>query len=181
MSANFVSESNAIKHESIESKLICNNFFPAKSPQIRKIHSGAFLPNTTIIALGANLKSPISTFITLFHKLKRNAKIDIISTSPIYKNPPFGYANQPFFYNATMILATSMCLLEFYAFIFYMERIFGRKRIRTFKNAPRTLDIDIIFFNDIFMRSTKLNIPHPQWQGRASVLIPLIYQVHYKG
>ena len=139
------------------------------------------LPNTTIIALGGNLKSPIHTFKMLFLKFRRNAKIRILSTSPIYKNPPFGFCNQPFFYNATMLLATSMCLMEFYAFIFYMERVFGRGRIRAFKNAPRTLDIDIIFFNDIVMRSAKLNIPHTQWQGRSSVLIPLIYQVNYKG
>ena len=201
MSANFVSESNAIKRksmcESSETKLICNNFYPTRlprlafsksrndgadsAPQIRKIYSGTFLPNTTIIALGANLKNPIRTFRAFFHKLAQNARIRILQTSPIYKNPPFGYANQPFFYNATMLLATSMCLIEFYAFIFYMERNYGRGRIRAFKNAPRTLDIDIIFFNDIFMRSTKLNIPHPQWQNRASVLLPLLYQANYKG
>ena len=201
MSANFVSESKNArftreskrcksnekligetkKRESTESKLICDNFYPTKSPQIRKICANKSLPNTTIIALGANLKNPLRTFRAFFHKLTQNAKIHILQTSPIYKNPPFGYANQPFFYNATMLLATSMCLMEFYAFIFYMERIFGRGRIRTFKNAPRTLDIDIIFFNDIFMRSTKLNIPHPQWQNRASVLLPLFYQANYKG
>ncbi len=152
-----------------------------KDLHFKDFHPKRTLPNTTIIALGGNLKSPIRTFKSLFLKLKQNAKIHILQTSPIYKNPPFGYANQPFFYNATMLLATSMCLVEFYAFIFYMERIFGRGRIRAFKNAPRTLDIDIIFFNDIFMRSTKLNIPHTQWFGRNSVLIPLIYQVNYKG
>ena len=201
MSANFANESKSIGRESMcessETKLICNNFYPARlprlafgksrndgtdsAPQIRKIYSGTFLPNTTIIALGANLKNPLRTFRAFFHKLAQNARIRILQTSPIYKNPPFGYANQPFFYNATMLLATSMCLIEFYAFIFYMERIFGRGRIRAFKNAPRTLDIDIIFFNDIFMRSTKLNIPHPQWQNRASVLLPLLYQANYKG
>lgn len=181
-----------------ESQLICDTFYPTKfsestrfthdsrkdsrdSHKSRESHHKRTLPNTTIIALGGNLKSPIRTFKSLFLKLKQNAKIRILQTSPIYKNPPFGYANQPFFYNATMLLATSMCLVEFYAFIFYMERIFGRGRIRAFKNAPRTLDIDIIFFNDIFMRSTKLNIPHTQWFGRSSVLIPLIYQVNYKG
>lgn len=187
-----------------ESQLICDTFYPtrfsesarfahdlrkdshSKDSRQRDSHKSRdshtkILPNTTIIALGGNLKSPICTFKSLFLKLRQNAKIRILQTSPIYKNPPFGYANQPFFYNATMLLATSMCLVEFYAFIFYMERIFGRGRIRAFKNAPRTLDIDIIFFNDIFMRSTKLNIPHTQWFGRSSVLIPLIYQVNYKG
>ncbi len=194
-------------HSANKSQLICNNFYPTKFSESARLtrdsHKGDFhpkdscdsrklgklsdshqnntLPNTTIIALGGNLKSPIRTFKSLFLKLRQNGRIRILSTSPIYKNPPFGFHNQPFFYNATMLLATSMCLVEFYAFIFYMERIFGRGRIRAFKNAPRTLDIDIIFFNDIFMRSGKLNIPHTQWFGRNSVLIPLIYQVNYKG
>ena len=206
MSANCVSKSkNAVfTRKTTKSKLICNNFYPfngfagvgqcfARTPRfdcvksrndgadLQNLNKSKFLPNTTIIALGANLKNPIRTFIALFHKLKRNARIHILQTSPIYKNPPFGYTNQPFFYNATMILATSMRLMEFYAFIFYMERIFGRGRIRAFKNAPRTLDIDIIFFNDIFLRSAKLNIPHPQWQNRASVLIPLYYGANFKG
>lgn len=74
-----------------------------------------------------------------------------------------------------------MCLMEFYGFVFYMERIFGRLRKREFKNAPRTLDIDILFFNDTFIRSKKLNIPHLHWSKRDSVLIPLLYQVNYKG
>lgn len=196
MNANLINQNREYMHESSESKLICNNFYPFiahkkkshidsslrfASIKMTKKATDKFLPNTTIIALGANLKHPIHTFIALFLKLKQNARIDILSTSPIYKNPPFGFCNQPFFYNATMLLATTMCLLEFYAFIFYMERIFGRGRIRAFKNAPRVLDIDIIFFNDIVMRSNKLNIPHPQWQNRASVLIPLIYQVNYRG
>lgn len=158
-----------------DSALIYNPLFP-------KTHkSKANLANTSIIGIGANLKNPLHTFKTLILKLQKNAKIRIISTSPIFKNPPFGYANQPFFYNATILLATKMCLLEFYAFIFYMERVFGRGRKREFKNAPRSLDIDIIFFNDIFLRSDKLNIPHPKWQERESVLIPLFYQVNYKG
>lgn len=74
-----------------------------------------------------------------------------------------------------------MYLLELYRFVFYIERIFGRKRQREFKNAPRILDIDIVFFNDTFIRSKKLNIPHIHWQERESVLIPLLYQVYYKG
>ena len=74
-----------------------------------------------------------------------------------------------------------MCLIEFYRFVFYTERIFGRGRKREFKNAPRILDIDILFFNDIFIRSEKLNIPHLHWNKRDSVLIPLLYQVNYKG
>ena len=182
-----IADSTKKAESTLDSTIFTNQFFPAKHFAKNFAKSNNFtksqksLPNTILIALGGNLKNPIATFKSLFFKLKRNAKIRILQTSPIYKNPPFGFCNQPFFYNATMLLATKMCLLEFYAFIFYVERIFGRGRIRAFKNAPRVIDIDIIFFNDIFLRSTKLNIPHPQWQRRQSVLIPLLFQVNYKG
>ncbi|RAX53134.1 2-amino-4-hydroxy-6-hydroxymethyldihydropteridine diphosphokinase [Helicobacter sp. 16-1353] len=156
-------------------EIICHSFFPMK--QTNRL----YLQNTSILSLGGNLKNPIKTFINLFRSLQNNRNIVLVSTSPIYKNPPFGYTNQNDFYNATMILTTNMCLIEFYRFVFYLERIFGRKRKRKFKNAPRILDIDILFFNDIFFRSSKLNIPHPHWQERESVLIPLLYQVNYKG
>ncbi|RDU65174.1 2-amino-4-hydroxy-6-hydroxymethyldihydropteridine diphosphokinase [Helicobacter sp. MIT 14-3879] len=154
-------------------EIVCNKFFPMKKTLKHK--------NLVIISIGANLKNPINTFIRLFRKLYKNNNINIISTSPIYKNPPFGYKKQNDFYNATMLISTKLYLLEFYRLIFYLERIFGRNRIRAFKNAPRILDIDILFFNDSFIRSKKLNIPHLHWQERESILIPLIYQVNYKG
>ncbi len=158
-------------------EIICNSLFPYLSKNLYSTRFG----NTSILSIGGNLNNPINTFMNLFRKLHNNNKISILSTSPIYKNPPFGYENQAAFYNATMIISTNLCLIEFYQFIFYMERIFGRTRKRAFKNAPRTLDIDILFFNDMFIRSKKLNIPHLYWRERESVLIPLLYQVYYKG
>lgn len=167
-------------------ELICNPFFPMKESikntnKHSYIKAQKYFKNISIVSLGGNLNNPIKTFINLFKKLRNNNNIALMSTSPIYKNPPFGYIYQHHFYNATIMLATNMCLIEFYGFIFYLERIFGRQRKRAFKNAPRILDIDIIFFNDIVFRSKKLSIPHPHWQHRESVLIPLLYQVNYKG
>lgn len=156
-------------------EIICNSFFPRAYKNYRILH------NIAILSIGGNLKNPTETLIFLILKLRKNANLKLISTSPLYKNPPFGYEKQNDFYNATIILSTNLCLIDFYSFIFYLERIFGRKRKREFKNAPRILDIDIIFFNDIFIRSKKMNIPHLHWQIRESVLIPLIYQVNYKG
>lgn len=157
-------------------EIIINSFFPFNNK-----HTNIKLQNIGIISIGGNIKNPINTFLKLFKKLELNNNITLISTSPIYKNPPFGYTMQKDFYNSTIILSTNMYLIEFYRFIFYMERVFGRPRKREFKNAPRTLDIDILFFNDIFLRSKKLNIPHTHWDKRESVLIPLLYQVNYKG
>ena len=157
-------------------EIIINSFFPFANKNKHKN-----LQNISILSIGGNLKNPIKTFLHFVRKLQSNKNIHLISTSPIYKNPPFGYTKQNYFYNSTIILSTNMCLVEFYRFVFYMERIFGRKRMRVFKNAPRTLDIDILFFNDIFMRNENLNIPHLCWNKRESVLVPLLYQVYYKG
>lgn len=155
--------------------LICNHFFPHKNKKPK------MLENIALIGIGANLKNPIKTFISLFIKMQKNNNIALISSSPIYKNPPFGYANQNDFYNATLLFSTNLRLLELYALIFYLERIYGRARKRAFKNAPRMLDIDMLFYNDVFLRSKKLNLPHPHWDKRASVLVPLLFQVNYKG
>lgn len=156
-------------------EIICNSFFPLK--KITK----SFLPNTSILSIGGNVGDSMRVFKNLFQKLNSNSKIKIISTSPIYKNPPFGYLNQSDFYNATIILYTSLSLIEFFSLIFYLERVMGRSRKRDFKNAPRILDIDIIFFNDVYIRNKKMNIPHLFWMERESVLIPLMYQINYKG
>ena len=157
-------------------EIICNSLFPLKD-RITK----SLLPNTSILSIGGNVGDSVKVFGNLFKKLDSNKKIKIISTSPIYRNPPFGYLNQSDFYNATIILYTSFSLIEFFSLVFYIERIMGRSRKRDFKNAPRILDIDIIFFNDIYIRSNKINIPHLFWMERESVLIPLMYQINYKG
>lgn len=157
-------------------EIICNAYFP-------RVFLGAkrgALQNLTILSIGANLGNPIASFMRLLRSWRRNPTLKILSTSPIYKNPPFGFRNQRDFYNITLLLGTSMCLRDFYRFIFYTERVFGRERKRAFRNAPRTLDIDIIFFNDIFTRLPWLNIPHLLWSERESVLIPLFYQFHHK-
>lgn len=160
----------------MKEEIICNQYFPFKFRALSN-----HLQNISIISVGGNLGNPIRTFKFLFKKLSSNANIELISTSPIYKNPPFGYYDQDYFYNATIMLFTKLCLIEFYSLVFYLERSFGRGRIRKFKNAPRILDIDILFFNDIFIRSNKINIPHLHWYDRSSVIVPLTYQVYYKG
>ena len=156
-------------------EIICNPFFP------KHFHTNIaknMYKNTSILSIGGNLKNPIKTFISLLKKLCKNNNINIISTSPIYKNPPFGYTKQNDFYNATLILTTKLCLLEFYSLVFYLERIFGRERKRAFKNAPRALDIDILFFNDIFVRNKNRNITHLEWENSGSVLVPLNFKVN---
>ena len=87
------------------------------------------------------------------------------------KNPPFGFTEQEDFLNTTIVIKTSMNARIFLEYLMRLEKKFGRKR--SFSNAPRTLDLDIIFFDNLVMDTDKLTLPHPAWMERESVLIPL--------
>ena len=124
-----------------------------------------------ILGIGGNIGDTIRRFERLFYYLQKSNQIHIIQTSPILKNPPFGYTKQDDFYNAILVVETSLTPKELLRFILRVEKQFGRKR--SFKDAPRTLDIDMIFFDDITMNSRELILPHPHYSSRVSVLIPL--------
>jgi len=123
------------------------------------------------LGIGGNIGDTIRRFERLFYYLQKSNQIHIIQTSPILKNPPFGYTKQDDFYNAILVVETSLTPKELLRFILRVEKQFGRKR--SFKDAPRTLDIDMIFFDDITMNSRELILPHPHYSSRVSVLIPL--------
>ncbi|WP_456479776.1 2-amino-4-hydroxy-6-hydroxymethyldihydropteridine diphosphokinase, partial [Nautilia sp.] len=103
--------------------------------------------------------------------LSSHPKIDIVQTSIIYKNPPFGYLEQEDFYNSVLVVKTDFSPYELLNFLLYTEKKFGR--VRSFKNAPRTLDLDIILYNNVKISTEKLKIPHPFFKNRDSVLVPL--------
>jgi len=102
----------------------------------------------------------------------------VIETSPILKNPAFGYETQDDFYNALVVVETSLQPKILLKYILSIEDKFGRKRL--FKDAPRTLDIDMIFYENVKMKSKILTLPHYGWRERGSVLIPLSYMKRVK-
>lgn len=132
------------------------------------------------LGIGANLGTSqeiCKRFAHLLGSLTRNKHCTLLATSPILHNPPFGYTNQPYFYNAIITLATSLSVVELFARVFYLERRFGRGRKRAFKNAPRTLDIDIIFYDKVIIKRAYLTIPHHGFRTRDSVLLPLDFML----
>ncbi len=145
-------------------KIIKTTFFPAKIKKSTK-------RNIALIGIGCNVGNCIRRFKKLYLFLSNHPKIDIIQTSIIYKNPPFGYLDQPDFYNSVLIVKTDFSPYELLNFLMYVEKKFGR--IRSFKNAPRTLDLDIILYNNVKINTEKLKIPHPFFKKRDSVLVPL--------
>ncbi len=108
--------------------------------------------------------------------LRRTKEVTLLQSAPILRNPPFGYLEQPYFYNSLLLVSTSLTPRELLGFLLRAEKRFGR--VRALKDGPRTLDLDIIFYDDLQMQSAELTIPHSEWMHRNSVLIPL---KHMKG
>lgn len=123
------------------------------------------------IGIGGNIGDVKRRFHHLFVQLQRDVSVELLQTSLILKNPPFGYVTQDDFFNSIMILKTNMQAEVFLTYLLRLEKKFARKR--SFANAPRTLDLDIIFFDNKIINTKKLTIPHPAWSKRESVVIPL--------
>ncbi|MCK9473577.1 2-amino-4-hydroxy-6-hydroxymethyldihydropteridine diphosphokinase [Sulfurimonas sp.] len=124
------------------------------------------------VGLGGNIGDVKRRFIHLYNYLKKDKQVALLQTSLILKNPPFGFVKQDDFFNAVMMLKTSMQPKFFLDYLMRLEKKFARKR--SFANAPRTLDLDIIFFDNRVVKTQKLQIPHAKWFERESVLIPLM-------
>ena len=144
--------------------IIKTTFYPAKIKKSSK-------KNKALVGIGCNIGNCIRRFKKLYLFFNSHPKIDVVQTSIIYKNPPFGYLNQPWFYNTIMVIYTDFSPYELLNFLLYTEKKFGRKR--SFKNAPRKLDLDIILYNNVKVNTNKLKIPHPYFKQRESVLVPL--------
>ena len=123
------------------------------------------------IGIGGNIGNMKRTFDKLLLCLKQDSRFTILSTSPLLKNPPFGFLEQNDFLNGIIAIKSNLCPNDFLKAMQRYENKFGRKR--SFQDAPRTLDIDIIFFDNKKINTKKLIIPHKDWANRESVIIPL--------
>lgn len=160
-----------IKYISNNLTIYFNNNYP------KCINKITYKKYTIFLGIGGNIGNMFKTFDSLLNIFKTNTKIDLLKTSPILKNPPFGYLEQDYFYNAIIKISTNMPPFYLLKNLQKYEKKFGRKR--SFKDAPRTLDIDIIFIQkngkNIFINHSDLITPHIGWKTRESVIIPLQY------
>lgn len=99
------------------------------------------------------------------------SKALILETSPIYITPPWGYEDQPDFLNQVLKVQTRMAPRRLLRFLKKVESKMGR--IKTFRNGPRLIDIDILFYGQRVIEENDLCIPHPRLHERAFVLVPL--------
>jgi 2-amino-4-hydroxy-6-hydroxymethyldihydropteridine diphosphokinase len=123
------------------------------------------------IGVGGNVGDVKRRFKHLLVTMQRDMRVDVVQTSLILKNPPFGYADQDDFFNSIIVLQVNMQARALLSYLLRLEKKFARKR--SFANAPRTLDLDIIFFDNRVIKTDELTIPHAHWSERESVVVPL--------
>jgi len=124
-----------------------------------------------LLGIGGNIGDVIRRFNHLLIYLFRSSVVEVVESSPILRNPPFGYIEQSDFYNALILIETKLTPKELLRYILRVEKRFGRRR--SFANAPRTLDIDMIYYEKVKMQTKRLTLPHSGAKSRDSILIPL--------
>jgi len=142
-----------------------------RTPRFPSRRTPAALPHRVIVGIGGNVGDVVRRFEKLLRVFEADPRVALEATAPILKNPPFGFTEQADFFNSVVLLRTSMPPRTFMRYLLRTEHRFGR--VRTFANAPRTLDLDILFFDRRRMAGPDLTLPHPHWCERESVVIPL--------
>ncbi len=98
-------------------------------------------------------------------------KVQVLRESGIYATPPWGYTDQPEFLNQVIEVDTLLHPLPLLHRLKEIEKDMGR--VETFRNGPRLIDLDILFYGHEIFNGRLIQIPHPRLQERAFVLVPL--------
>jgi 2-amino-4-hydroxy-6-hydroxymethyldihydropteridine diphosphokinase len=122
------------------------------------------------VAFGANLGDAVTTVQQALRDVGGLADTQLFKASSLYRSAPHE-AQGPDFINAVALVHTQLSPLNLLHALQALELKSGRER--SFKNAPRTLDLDLIFYGDVVLATPELTLPHPRWHERAFVLQPL--------
>lgn len=137
---------------------------------IRRRERGNF-KNLYLLGLGGNLGDVERRFERFYRVLQSDTRFFVAQNSLILKNKPFGFLRQENFLNAVMLVQSSLWPNPMLKIMQRAELKFGRKR--SFKNAPRTLDVDILYASAKVRSEGRLALPHPGANERISVILPL--------
>ena len=127
-------------------------------------------PVSAYVAVGANLGDAVASVQKALHDLGNLPQTLVSAVSGLYRSAPY-QAEGPAFINAVAHIQTRLNAPDLLQALQAMEQEAGR--VRSHQNAPRTLDLDILFYGSAQLQSDKLTIPHPRWLERAFVLLPL--------
>ena len=128
--------------------------------------------HTVYLGLGSNQSEPIKQIKNAIELIQKIETSKIIKKSSLYKSLPVGYLDQPDFINQVISIQTSLSPADLLETFQQIE--FQLKRVKKITNGPRTIDIDILLFNQEIILTDDLTIPHSRMLERAFVMIPLM-------
>lgn len=124
---------------------------------------------TAFIALGANLGDRLASLQAAIDALARIGT-NVVSSS-VYETEPVGSVGQPSYLNAVVRLDVDLTPRALLDELLRIESAHGR--VRSYQHAPRTLDLDVLLYDDLALNEPELTVPHPRLHQRAFVLVPL--------
>ena len=129
-------------------------------------------PQHTILGLGSNLGDRADIIAQAIELLGDLPGARILAVSEAVDSDPVGYADQPNFLNLCLAISCDLNPDELLARTLEIERQLGRER-SAHRNGPRTLDIDLLFYEGGAWSSPTVTLPHPRWSSRGFVVLPL--------
>ncbi len=127
-------------------------------------------PVTAYIGIGANLGDALQTVRHAIGDLDYVPGVQLITASALYRTAPID-SSGPDYINAVAALQTTLCAPDLLMHLQALESCAGRER--PYRNAPRTLDLDLLMYGDARITSASLEVPHPRMWDRAFVVMPL--------
>ncbi len=124
------------------------------------------------LGLGGNIGNPKNSFLKALEKISEFPKTMLVKVSSLYKTKPISSIPQEDFLNIVCELRTELSLFSLFQRLQKVELILGK--IPKPKNAPRTIDIDLLFYGNRRVETKLITVPHPFWKRRLFVLIPLL-------
>jgi 2-amino-4-hydroxy-6-hydroxymethyldihydropteridine diphosphokinase len=124
------------------------------------------------IGLGSNLGDREANLRQALESLAQAPQTTVVRASSLYDTEPIGVEDQPHFLNAVAQLETQLTPRQLLWNLMLVERRLGR--VRTQRWGPRTIDLDLLLYEDVVMEEDDLELPHPELAKRSFVLVPLV-------
>ena len=128
--------------------------------------------NESYLSLGSNMGDRLEMLKQAVRYLVKDPRVVVLKISSLYETDPVGFTEQEPFLNMVVYLQTDLAALELLQVCQDIENELDRKR--EIRWGPRTIDLDILLFNQDKMRTERLILPHPRMHERAFVLVPLL-------
>ena len=157
--------------ESVRAR-ICKESAPVDA-KLSEVGIKGFLSRSEVyLSLGTNMGGRMDNLKAAIRKIDALPSCRVVSVSKVYETSPVGYKEQSDFLNCCVKLSTILSPDELLSALLAIEDELGR--VRTFKNAPRVIDIDVLLYDELVTLDERLTLPHPRMLERKFVLVPLL-------